>query len=197
MADPAPVVINANQQSSGPDPEVAAIVKVNDALASLEPEMQQRVLRWAADRFNVKLKQANVPAQPRPGTKEEQTEDREAAEPQAEFDDFASLYDAANPTTEADKALVAGYWLQVIRGNSDWGGFSANQELRNLGHGIVNITIALSQLIESSPRLVMQTHKSGKTKQARKKYKLTVEGTKRAKQMLGGAATEGENGGQG
>lgn len=106
----------------------------------------------------------------------------------ASFEDFASLYDAANPSTESDKALVAGYWLQIIQGTSDWSGFSANKELRNLGHGVENITVALGALIDSTPRLVMQTHKAGKTKQARKKYKVTGERIKRVKQMMAGTA---------
>ena len=182
---------NPPMGATPPDPEVTAIGKVNEALAGLPPEVQQRVLRWAADRFNLTLSNTNKPAD---GGKKgkENGEEKEEDEPVAPntFSDFASLYDAADPTVEADKALVAGYWLQVIQGNADWGGFSANKELKNLGHGVENITIALGALIDSTPRLVMQTHKAGKTKQARKEYKMTNEGIKRVKQMLAG------NGGQ-
>jgi hypothetical protein len=188
MADEAPVT-NATSTVTLPDPEVAAIGKVNEALAALEPAIQQRVLRWAADKFNLTLAPPK-PARGDKGKQEEADEEEEDDESSDTFSDFASLYDAANPTTEADKALVAGYWIQVIQGNTDWGSFSPNKELRNLGHGVENITVALSSLIDSTPRLVMQTHKSGKAKQARKKYKLTNEGIRRVKQMLAG------NGGQ-
>jgi hypothetical protein len=174
------------------DAEVTAIGKVNEALAPLEPAVQQRVLRWAADRFNVSLSQTKTRTQGDDGHKRQHSEDNVGPEAPSIFNDFASLYDAANPTTEADKALVAGYWLQVIQSTAEWSGFSANAELRNLGHGVENITIALGALIDSTPRLVMQTHKAGKTKQARKKYNLTNEGIRRIKQML----TEGSaNGG--
>lgn len=174
-----------------PDPEVAAIGKVNEALAQLDPAIQQRVLRWAADRFNLTLSQTKKPAADgNKGGKQEEDDDENELEVPGTFSDFASLYDAANPATESDKALVAGYWLQAIQGNADWASFSANKELRNLGHGVENITVALGALIDSTPRLVMQTHKAGKSKQARKKYKMTNEGIKRVKQMLAG------NGGQ-
>lgn len=188
MADP------ASEQSpileAASDPEVTAIGKVNAALVSLEPAIQQRVLRWAAERFNVTLPQTNKPAVDSDKRKQAAEEQGQPDTP-GSFTDFASLYDAANPTTEADKALVAGYWVQVLQGSADWNGFSANKELKNLGHGVDNITIAFSALIDSSPRLVMQTHKAGKTKQARKKYKLTNEGIRRVRQMLAGESANG------
>jgi hypothetical protein len=173
-----------------PDPEVAAIAKVNEALSGLAPEVQQRVLRWAAERFGVTVTPAKKHAPPNGGGKGKHLEEEQGTGDPVTFSDFASLYDAANPTSDAEKALVAGYWLQTIQGNSDWKGFSANKEVKNLGHGVGNITVSLNQLIDSEPRLVMQTHKGGKTKQARKKYKLTGEGIKRVKQMLSGSAAE-------
>ncbi|HEY6293074.1 MAG TPA: hypothetical protein VI455_16100, partial [Terriglobia bacterium] len=164
-------------------------------LASLDPEIRERVLRWAAVKFSVKLTQTEKPAA-RHDTRKESEEKGELKE-SSSFNDFASLYDATNATTEADKALVVGYWLQVTKGNPDWTGFSANRELKNLGHGVDNITVALGQLIGLTPRLVMQTHKAGKTKQAHKKYKLTNEGIKRVKQMLADSAAGGsEDGGK-
>jgi len=60
---------------------------------------------------------------------------------------------------------------------------------------VENITVALGALVDDTPRLVIQTHKAGKTKQARKKYKLTAEGIKRIKQMLTGNSGS-VNGGQ-
>ncbi len=202
MADTAPLqdatstTTTPASVSAGPDPEVAAIGKVNDALLPLEPAVRQRVLHWAAQRFEIILpKGKTAPAgEGSADDEEEQEEEQDDEQPETEtpgaFADVASLYDAANPTTEADKALVVGYWFQVVQGNADFTGFSVNKELSNLGHGVKNITVALGSLIDSTPRLVIQTHKSGKSKQARKKYKVTGEGIKRVKQMLAG------NGGQ-
>ena len=63
---------------------------------------------------------------------------------------------------------------------------SLNSELKNLGYPIGNITRAVSGLASTMPRYVMQTKKSGTTKQARKKFRLTVEGIRRVEQMIGG-----------
>lgn len=196
MADTAPPQDAASTTTTpGPDPEVAAIGKVNDALLPLEPAVRQRVLHWAAQRFEVilpkgKAEPAGDGGPDEEDEQEEQGDEQSETETSSAFADVASLYDAANPTTEADKALVVGYWFQVVQGNADFNGFSVNKELSNLGHGVKNITVALGSLIDSTPRLVIQTHKSGKSKQARKKYKVTGEGIKRLKQMLAG------NGGQ-
>lgn len=181
--------------SAGPDPEVSAIGKVNDALLPLEPAVRQRVLYWAAQRFEVILPKGETAPAGDGGAgdedeQEEQDDEQSETETPGAFAEVASLYDAANPTTEGDKALIVGYWFQIVQGNADFTGFSVNKELSNLGHGVKNITVALGSLIDSTPRLVIQTHKSGKSKQARKKYKVTGEGIKRVKQMLAG------NGGQ-
>jgi hypothetical protein len=197
MADTAPAqdatsITTTPSVPAGPDPEVAAIGKVNEALLPLDPAVRQRVLHWAAMRFEVTLPKTKATG--RGDDDEEEQEEQDDGQSETEtpgaFADVASLYDAASPTTEADKALVVGYWFQVVQGNADFTGFEVNKALNNLGHGVKNITVALGSLIDSKPSLVIQTHKSGKSRQARKKYKVTGEGIKRVKQMLAG------NGGQ-
>ena len=104
-----------------------------------------------------------------------------------QFTDVSSVYEVANPTSDADKVLVVGYWFQVVRGETELESQSINSELKNLGYPVGNVTRAVSKLASSTPRYVMQTKKSGVTQQARKKFRLTVEGIKRVEQMLGGA----------
>jgi hypothetical protein len=55
-----------------------------------------------------------------------------------------------------------------------------------LGHGLINITAALDDLREAKPALVLQVGKSGKSRQARKTYKLTIAGIKSVEEMIGG-----------
>jgi hypothetical protein len=107
-----------------------------------------------------------------------------------EFQDFASLFEACGPNTDSLRALVGAYWLQVCQSNQGFDGQSVNRELKNLGHGIANITQALNPLIAQKPAFVLQLRKSGTTKQARKLYKVTEAGIKRIKEMIAGAATD-------
>ena len=56
--------------------------------------------------------------------------------------------------------------------------------LKNQGHPIGNITRAFDTLRESRPAYVSQLEKAGKTKQARKKMKLTVTGIRKVEEMM-------------
>ena len=161
------------------DPELNAMSQIAVALSGLDSEAVQRILRWAVERYQIKGIAMPGPAQQAP----ELTERRE-------FEDFASLYDAANPQTGPERALVAGYWFQVIQNQADFDGYSLNRELKHLGDQSRNITRDLDLLIGRTPRLVIQVRKAGNSKQARKRYKLTTEGIRAVERMLSGQRGE-------
>jgi hypothetical protein len=163
------------------DKELAAMMNVNSILADLDEAAVSRIILWAAARYGVVLGKSTGPAISRDGFNLSDDEG---------FQDVASLFDAASPKTEPEKVLVVGYWLQEIRGQGDVEAHAVNSELKNLGHGASNITRALENLINRKPRLVIQTRKSGSTQQARKKYKITVEGIRTVKSMLSVAENE-------
>jgi hypothetical protein len=194
MSDAASGTKTSPERESVFDPEIAAIGKINEILSPLEPQMRHRVLRWAADKFGFISSAVDKPGLS--GGRKVATDPADLLDntdsESGSFSDIASLFDSASPTTQSDKALVAGYWLQVASPDKspDWDGFSANKELRHLGHGMDNITKALGGLINQTPRLAIQTRKAGTTRQAKKKYKLTAEGIKRVRQMLAGTGGE-------
>jgi hypothetical protein len=161
------------------DVELAAFGAVGKALKNLPPESQGRILRWALDKFKV-TGSPKLGAKHSDGSKP--TDDRERAT--REFEDLAALFGAARAKLDKEKALVVGYWHQVIEGGKDFTGFEVNSELKQLGHGIGNITTAMDDLIEEKPQLVIQVQKAGTSKQARKKYRLTAAGIKAVERML-------------
>lgn len=167
------------------DPEIKAMASIKDALSGLEEQTIARVLRWAADRYGV-----TTPTKKGVGSQSlfEPAGDSE----EKRFDDVGSLYDAANPTTEPEKVLVVAYWFQEIQGQQAFDSFRVNTQLKHLGHGVKNITRALNNLMDRSPRLVIQLEKRGSAKQARKKFKITTEGLRKAKQMLVGKPADEE-----
>ncbi|MGC2461193.1 MAG: hypothetical protein WA446_09525, partial [Steroidobacteraceae bacterium] len=79
------------------------------------------------------------------------------------------------------------YFLQKVKGK-ELDSFSINKELRHLGYGASNITSALNSLMARRPQLAIQTHKSGSTQQARKRFRLTNEGLRAVERMLEGGA---------
>ena len=168
------------------DTEIKAMSRVLEALSELEPDAIRRVLKWAYDKYQVR-----GPAQSGSGSLGSTAGPWQPARTIVpEFRDFAAFFDAANPQTAADKALVAGYWFQAFKSEEDIDSFVLNKELKHLGHPSTNITRDLDSLMNRSPRLVMQVRKSGTSKQARKRYKLTTEGIKAVERMLGGASEE-------
>jgi hypothetical protein len=147
------------------DKELDAMATIAGSLAKLDEPEIARVVRWAADKFKVELGVGRVRAAEAP-----------LANSDGEFEDLATLFDAVRPKTDAEKALTCGFWFQVVKGQKDLEAQPLNAELKNLGHGLGNITDAMTSLTSRSPSLLIQTQKSGTSRQARKRYRLTTAG---------------------
>ena len=162
--------------------EIQAMATIEEAFAPLEGEARRRVLSWAVSRYGLELRRGG-------GTEGS----RQGGGPQdqlPQYETVADLFAAAAAQTDADRALVVGYWLQIITSQPDFDSFTVNRDLKNLGHGVANITSAFDTLIERKPQHVIQTRKSGSAKQARKRYKLTEEGKKAVQRMVAGTGDE-------
>jgi hypothetical protein len=173
------------------DVELTAMQQVVAALQGLDDETKARVLEWTARRFHVSL--GSGIRRPARGGRLGTNDGAGADEPETEFEHFADLLDAANPTDEDDRALVGGYWFQVVRGTPSFAGQQVNDSLKDTGHGIDNITRSFDRLQARKPAEVRQLSKSGRARQARKKYKLTNAGVNHVQRMMGGEdAAEGD-----
>ncbi len=157
------------------DAEARAIQVLIAAVEPLEVEARKRVLAWAAQRYGVAATE-RISSPGRPQIKQESPHS-------TQFESFSDLFVAAAPKTEAEMALVGGWW-QLSQGNTDFSSHQVNSELKNLGHALSNVTRAFDSLRAQKPTLVMQVKKSGKTKQARKLYKLTHAGSEEVRRMI-------------
>ncbi|WP_375550305.1 hypothetical protein [Rhodophyticola porphyridii] len=173
-----------------PKSEFEAFQQIHEALVDLDEDARGRVISSVATLLGIGTVAATSATRDHPkndnvGRPDEEAADEEIEE--AEFSEFAELYAAARPNSNAEKALVAGYWLQICEGADSITAQGLNAELNHLGHKLTHVTDAMSQLISEKPQLVLQLRKSGKTKQARKTYKLSAEGIKRVRGMTGAA----------
>jgi hypothetical protein len=161
------------------DPEVEAMRALAAALDGLEPEQQGRVLRWAADRYSVTLGGGKIGGG---GGNSGGVSETDASQ----FSDLSDLFSAATAATDEDRALVVAYWLQELQEEKqpNVSGGQVNKELKHLGHGVRDITKVFSALIATSPQQVIQTRKSGTSRQARKSYKVTKAGIRRVQELL-------------
>jgi|ERR1700733_1774781 len=157
------------------DPELDVLSTISSLLTDLPEKSQARIVSWITSRFGAPGALAMAA---------KRGDGSDSSDQAREFPDVATLFVAAKPSTGAEKALTVGFWLQECLHHDEWEGFAINSELKHLGHGLKNVTDALNSLIEHRPQLVVQLRKSGKTKQARKRYKLTAEGARKVRQMV-------------
>jgi hypothetical protein len=169
-----------------PAAEVAAMTAIANALEPLSAAGKVRVLRWAGDLYGAGISSVA------PRVSRANLTDGNAASVTTsvgEFGALADFYAAASPDTDARKALVVAYWKQIRSGEPDVDAQSINSELKQLGFRVGNITRAFDVLKATKPQLMIQMRKDGTSKQARKRYKVTVEGQREVERML---ATAGE-----
>lgn len=173
---------------SGLSGELKAMAALEQAMKELPEDAQQRVLRWASERFG--FTQSAPARRGSPGNagkendgEEDQPEVRRAPRSAATLAEF---YDQAAPSTDAAKVLVVSHWYQFEQGAAEIEARQVNTELKHLGHGVGNVTRAFDKLKSQKPALMVQTRKDGTTKQAQKKFKVTAEGKKAVDRMLAG-----------
>ncbi len=160
------------------DPEIGAMASVAEILSNLDSKAVERILRWAAQRFNVSFGPQSKAGRPAGAEAVNSTKT-----------DLPDFFSRLNLTTENDKVLAAGYWFQQIEGQEELDAQQLNSHLRHLGHAISNITRTFGRLMEQRPQLVIQTRKGGSSKQARKKYRITAEGIRAVEQMTEAASS--------
>jgi len=150
---------------------------IRAALEPLDSDARRRALQWAISRY-MRMTVGND------GTPTSGTVAPASAAAASPYETFADLYDAARPETDAEKALIAAYWQQVCCTNPNFSAQSLNSALKDMGHGVSNITMALDRLKDQQPALVLQLTKSGSSKQARKTYKMSTEGVRRVQAII-------------
>src|SRR5438309_962608 len=109
------------------DPEVAAMGSLAEALDDLSPEQQSRVLRWAADRYSVRI---NLDSR-LPGAAGGGNAGGGGTADASEYAEVGDLVAAAAPSTDDDRALVVAYWLQEMGDRlPTFNGQQVNKELK-------------------------------------------------------------------
>jgi hypothetical protein len=174
-----------------PDAEIEAMGKVAEALGSLGAEERGRVIRWAADRYEVAFAPSpdhsgnGDPGRGYVGDLDYDSDMEDQAEEASgnsggskRFEHFAELYDVTDPATDAEKVLVASYWIQVVKGKTAFGSRELNKELKDLGHAVRAINKAMATNMKKKPALILQVSRGGSSPQAQKKYKLSDAGTR-------------------
>jgi len=167
------------------EPELKAMNEVFVSLKDLEDEAKQRVIEWVVGRFSLSVKSTKTKG----SLQEVESIDVLTNKDLTTFDSVADVFANAQVKSESEKVLLVAAYLQQKRGG-ELVGREINKELNHLGHGVGNITNAITSLINRKPKQMIQTRKEGKTKQAQKKYKVTTEGITTALKMISSINTK-------
>jgi hypothetical protein len=172
------------------DLEIEAMGTVSKALGGLGQDARGRVIRWAAERYDISLgstptKTRSIPASSQGNEESDDDEIEEGTEKKAgSWEHFADLYHASGASTHPQGMLVAAYWVQVLGKRESFGALELNKLLKDLGRGVTGTAKVMSSLMSKRPALILQLRKAGKARQARKTYKLTDAGKKAVEQMI-------------
>lgn len=176
------------------DLEIKAMSDCYESLSGLDDASKTRVIQWLISKYDLaaiakpiakSVQEETIHILPEP-TDEGGTTTHRQSVAIADFAEVADIFTKAQPKTDADKVLVVAAFLQIKGGLTDFVSFDVQKELKHLGHGVSNITSSIGQLESKKPKLVVQTRKDGKSKQAKKRYKVTHEGLNAVKEMIKG-----------
>ncbi len=161
-------------ESLQPQDEFSVMRQMSELADQLDDETRGRVTRWYIDKYGPKgaLNSSVIPDSL--GNKTGSSE----------FGSFVDLFDAAQPESRSQMVLLAAYWTQFCDGNETFASQAINDQLKDMGHKVPNITNAIDRLVQSQPALMRQVKKSGTTKQARKLFKVTEAGRRAVLALL-------------
>lgn len=159
------------------DPELKAMNDTYKVLNDLDEDARARVVNWLISKFSIHRAKSIT-------TSSTQVRMENEGGSISSFTSIADLFGKTTFKTESDKVLLVAAYLQLKENKEELTSREINKELNHLGHGVSNITVAIGVLINRKPSLMIQTRKEGKSQQAQKKYKVTLEGIKAANAMI-------------
>lgn len=174
--------------------DLKALETILKTLDPLSEDERERVLRWAGEKLGIQhtgLGRASGGA-----LKKTSAIDGAFEKHPGGFQNVGEFLAAASPDSDVDRVLCVAVYLQDFSEHPDvttLSGKQINDELKNLGHGVKNITDSINTLKSRKPQHMIQTKKAGKAKQAWKEYRVTRAGVEYAYRLI----SEAEGGNEG
>ncbi len=158
-------------------PELTAMQQIADIVANLSAAERKRVASWLVE----------YASQEAPADVEEMDDDNDnvindasydaADESQEEqFATFGDLYSTVAPKKGAQKAAVAGYWLETKEGKRSWKASEVNKLLKSIDVKVSSISIVLTNAVKVDSPLIMELERLGDGERSRKTFCLSERG---------------------
>jgi hypothetical protein len=171
------------------DPELEALTKINEVIKDLPEDAKVRVVAWLINKYSIHSGQpVNTSTYTKSlavGNSSYGEEDIDGINPTiASFGSAAELLAKCSPKTDNERVLIVAAYIQTKNPNEDLTGYKINHLLKNIGHEVSSINHRVDSLKAKKPQLMIQTKKSGNSKQGRKNYRVTDEGMKTVEGLL-------------
>lgn len=184
------------------DPELIAMSQTFEALKNLDKGQVGRVIRWVKDRFGVldAVTELKVPTPDQPVVADTPQppaavapEAPVAAPPEPkgphkkglmDYDTVMDLFADAEVKKVSQKILLMAAFLQERQSFKEISSYDINFRLKRLNQGVQNISSSINGLLNRKPEVMVELERSGSSKQARRKFRVTIEGLKVAAGFL-------------
>ncbi len=164
--------------------DLKALESILKTLEPLQEDERARVLRWTAEKLGI---QQVGPGKAGGAAGKVAPIDAAFEKHPSGFQSVGDFLAAASPDTDADRVLCVAVYLQDFSEKPDevrLSGKQINDVLKDLGHGVKNITDSINTLKLRKPQHMIQTKKSGKSRQAWKEYRVTRSGVEYAYKLI-------------
>ncbi len=167
-------------------PEFVAMQAIADAVADLSKSEKRRVAAWLVDytaQETVSQADTNETSSQIDALAHKPISEG-AVEPEP-ISSFSELYDAVAPKTGAQKAVVAGYWIEKYEGRDSWKASETNKLLKSIDVKISSISIVLTNAVKAAEPMVAELGRLGEGQRSRKTFCLNETGIAFVENRLG------------
>ncbi|MDR6436049.1 actin-related protein [Paenarthrobacter nicotinovorans] len=173
-----------------PSAEIEAMGAIEDAFVPLDDDTRARVLAWAYAKYasaseltGRSAQQRQSEAEAEPAVIMGELEQEPEAPAIDRFQHFAELYAHCNPSSRAERFLVAAYWLQVKAAKESFGNREINVLLKDQGHEDASLNKIVDSFRNKTPKFIIQLG-GGAADKSRRVLKLSQPGLKAVEDMV-------------
>ncbi len=101
------------------------------------------------------------------------------------YKSIVDLFNASSVNTIMSQILLGAAYLHEHDKVKEFTSQNVNTLLKKIGKPVKNVSLTITRMLDKTPALIEVTSKIGATKQARRTFRLTETGLKRAKSYMG------------
>lgn len=194
------------------DPEIIALSNVYDSLRGLTHTQVKRIIEWITSKFGLDeetsirdvhtqnleaeppipgkiepVQPAAVPVKKKRGRPPGKIQPRTVSagiKGFMKYDSLEELFFASNVKTIGSRILLAAAYLQEKENLKELSSYIVSSRLKNLGETVTNPSAAINNLMSKKPPLLLQTGRNADSKQSRRKFRVTEEGLRIARNYI-------------